>query len=491
MVHPVHKIRWILVAGVVSLLAAGPAVAQESRRSGAQVLQGIQSAFRDVSRKVLPTVVEIDVVDIVQRRIPEARFPFNFFFFGPQDRDPQGRERAPQDQERGFQERQFRQQGLGSGVIVRRSGNNVYVLTNNHVVGEADEIRVKLNDQRQFEARLVGKDERKDLALVVFETREQVPVAELGDSDSLEVGDLVLAVGNPLGFASTVTMGIVSATGREPVQGSDLAGFTDYIQTDAAINQGNSGGALVNIDGQVVGLNTWIASPSGGNIGLGFAIPINNARKAIDDFIDRGKVEYGWLGVQIGDLSADAARDLELENTSGAFVFSVFQDSPADKAGLQPGDLVVRIGGTPIRSSSQLLQTVGNLAPGASARFEVVRLGQRTSLQVRIASRPEEKQVAEQSKKAWPGMFALSVTEDMRRQLELPAAVGGVAIVSVEQGSAAAVAGFRPGDIIRTVNGKEVRSLLDFYRLINERGGRETMFKLYRQGNEISLGLSH
>ena len=473
-------VRRIAVVLLIGLVFSTAAFAQD----GARVLQGLQASLREVSRDVLPTVVEIDVVNVVRQRAPSN--PFQFFFDfrrgDPRRADPQ--QPAPQGQER-----EFRRQGLGSGVIVRRVGEKVYVLTNNHVAGRADEINIKLNDGRTFKGKLVGGDERKDLALVVFETRENVPVARLGNSDSLQVGDLVLAVGNPLGFASTVTMGIVSATGRESVAGSDLSGFTDYIQTDAAINQGNSGGALVNIQGELVGINTWIASNSGGSIGLGFAIPINNARQAIDDFISKGKVEYGWLGINVGELNEAAAKEMRPEGAGGAFVFGVFQDSPADKAGLQSGDVVVRINGAPIRSSTQLLQVVGNLAPGAAARFDLLRFGQPLSVTVRIASRPEEKAISEQAGKLWPGINPVPLTEEIRRQLNLPARAGEVAVASVEEGSAAAVAGLQPGDIIRTINGREVRGLLDFYRLLNERGGREVNFKIFRQGNEMIIGL--
>ncbi len=474
-----RTIRWVALVMVAGLVFSTAAFAQDNAR----ILQGLQTSLRDVSRKVLPTVVEVDVVDVVKQRMPGNPFQF---FFGPRRGDP--RQGNPQNGPQA-QEQEFRRQGLGSGVIVKRAGDKVYVLTNNHVAGEADEISIKLNDQRTYTGKLVGKDERKDLALVVFETREDVPVAQLGDSDNLQVGDLVLAVGNPLGFTSTVTMGIVSATGREPIAGSDLPGFTDYIQTDAAINQGNSGGALVNMQGEVVGINTWIASNSGGSIGLGFAIPINNARKAIDDFISKGRVDYGWLGINVGDLNPAAAKEMRPQGVSGAFVFGLFQGSPADQAGLQPGDTITRINGIDIRSSAQLLQVVGNLPPGAAARFEILRFGQPMGMTVRISTRPEEKKISEQANKMWPGLYVVALTEEIRKQLNLPARAGDVAIAQVEDGSAAAVAGLQPGDILRAINGKDVHNLLDFYRLVNDKGAREVTFKIFRQGNELNIGL--
>ena len=200
-------------------------------------------------------------------------------------------------------------------------------------------------------------------------------------------------------------------------------------------------------------------------------------------------MEYGWLGINVGDLNAASAKELRPAGVTGAFVFGLFQGSPADQAGLQAGDTIVRINGTAIRSSSQLLQVVGNLAPGAAARFDLLRFGQPMSVTVRIASRPEENKISEQAGKMWPGIYPLPLTEEIRKQLNLPARAGDVAIASVEDGSAAAVAGLQPGDIIRTINGREVRNLLDFYRLLNDKGGREVNFKIFRQGNELIIGL--
>ena len=234
-----------------------------------------------------------------------------------------------------------------------------------------------------------------------------MPVAELGDSNALQVGDLVLAVGNPLGFESTVTMGIVSALGRRGPQGQ-TSSYTDYIQTDAAINQGNSGGALVNIDGQVVGINTWIAAPSGGNVGLGFAIPINNAKTAIDDFITKGRVQYGWLGALIGDIQdpstyPDLAKDMKVDGVKGALVLDLYKGSPADRAGLRPGDYVTAVGSTPVSDANQLTQVIGSIEAGRSTSLSVIRLGEQKTLTVTIGERDAKDQVA-QAKNLWPGM---------------------------------------------------------------------------------------
>jgi serine protease Do len=445
-----------------------------SAATGVQSLESIQSSFRAVAQKVIPTVVEVDVVDVV--KAPLMTNPFQFFF-GPQGQNP-----APKEQE-------YKQYGLGSGVIVRRDGNKVYVLTNNHVVGEAEEISVKLSDQRQFTAKLVGTDARKDLALVVFETKDSVPIAALGNSDELQVGDWVLAVGNPLGFSSTITSGIVSALGRHSMPGSNMASFTDYIQTDAAINQGNSGGALVNIYGEVVGINAWIASPSGGNVGLGFAIPINDAKKDIEDLLSKGKVEYGWLGAYIGNLPQDLAADMKLEGVNGAFVSNIFKDSPADKAGLQPGDYVTALNGITIDNANQLLQLVGNLRPGERARFELIRSGTPMTLTARIAARGEESEISKQANRVWPGLYITDVNQDIRKSLELPNSKDGVVVAAVEQGSASAVAGLRQGDVIESVNGRSVKNVSDFYSLINTKKNTELSFRIFRQGVELVVGL--
>jgi len=440
---------------------------------GVQTLQSMQNAFRAVAAKVLPSVVQVDVVDVVKSTGADFPNPFEFFF-GPRN-------------QRQVQPREFRQQGLGSGVVVRRNGDKVYVLTNNHVAGDAEQISIKLQDGRSYKAKLVGKDENKDLALVVFETKENIPVAELGDSGSLMVGDWVLAVGSPLGFESTVTAGIVSAIGRRSMESA--AGFTDYIQTDAAINQGNSGGALVNIYGQVVGINSWIASTSGGSIGLGFAIPINNAKRSIDDFITKGHSEYGWIGINMGGLQPQAAEDLKLGEAHGAFVYGVFKGSPADKAGLQPGDLITKVNGEALKDSGDLLLAIGNLAPGRTVSLDLLREGSAKHLSLQVAARADQKQLAAQSSKIWPGFSVLKITDDVRQQLNLGNSDAGLVIGVVDQGGPADVAGLKSGDLITKVGGREVRNLGEFYKALNNPSGKEILFAIQRQGNDLIIGL--
>ncbi len=468
------KIRYAAYA-VIILLLASPGLASAQAPNALQVMQ---TAFRQVAQKVLPVVVEIDVTEVIKQKTPQLELPFDWFFGQPQ---------------RGG-DRSFKQSGLGSGIIVRRAGNRVYVLTNNHVVKDATDISVKLNDGRIYKASVVGKDPRKDVALVSFETRDPVSVAELGDSNSLEVGDIVFAVGNPLGFAFSVTRGIVSALGRRAPSG-DVASYTDYIQTDAAINQGNSGGALVNIRGQVIGMNTWIAAPSGGNVGLGFAIPINNTRQPVEDFISKGKVEYGWLGVQIGDIQSSGpsvaiAKDLKVEGQKGAFIWNLYKGSPAEKAGLLPGDFVTRVNGREIHDSNDLTQLIGGLRAGESSEFTIVRYGSPVALRVTIGRRDDQDKVA-QTRNLWPGLTALPLTDEIRQDQNVPRGVRGVIVGDLaDQDTPAGVAGIQAGDVIKAINGKSVNTMMDYYKALNDSARRTVTFQILRNGTDVSIGLN-
>ncbi len=470
-------------AGVLVTALAVPAGAVTGRplqvevsadaRRGFTAIGNMQAAFREISRKVLPSVVEIDVVDVVKQTVPSIQSPFDFFFGTPRSAAPQQRE--------------FRQEGLGSGVIVRQAGGRVYVLTNNHVVNNADEITVVLPDKRRFRATVTGKDDRKDLALVSFPAAGTFPVATLGDSDTVQTGDWVIAVGNPLGFESTVTEGIISAVGRRPQPGTDIAGYTDYFQTDAAVNRGNSGGALVNIEGEVIGINTWIASPSGGSIGLGFAIPINNAKKAVEQFITKGKVAYGWLGIAGNDISAAARTDLGVGDTAGALVTGVYSNSPATQAGLLPGDFITAVNGRSVQDMTGLALAVGDLPSGARARLDVIRQGAPVTLSVAIGEKPDA--TAMKNADLWPGLSVVKITADIRSQLTLSAGAGGLVIGRVDQGSTAQATGFRAGDIIKTVNNRPVNDLRGFYAAVNDLSRSRVMFRLTRDAGDVILAL--
>jgi len=434
-------------------------------------------SFSTVARQVLPTVVQINTVEVVEQTAPGFRSPFDFFFGNP----------APRGNE---QRREFRRPGLGSGVIVRQDGRRVYVITNNHVAERAQEIRVKLNDGREFDAKIIGNDSRTDLALIMFETRDSVPVAVLGDSDDLEVGDIVLAIGSPFGFESTVTMGIISALGRHGPRG--IAGFTDFIQTDASINPGNSGGALVNMRGEIVGINTWIATQSGGSAGVGFAIPINNSKRAINEFIATGRITYGWLGVSVGDITGTTAEDVRKslgieENRRGAMIFNLFRNSPAFKSGLLPGDYIIQIDNESIESADHLTRIVGRLAPGANPVFRVIRNREEITLNVGIEARADEREI-QRNRDLWPGIIVTNITADMRSELNTDSSVNGVVITSVVPESPAAIAGIRAGDIIQEINDAQISDIGMFYTNLNSPGARK-IFQIHRQGSSVMIGL--
>jgi serine protease Do len=438
--------------------------------------------------------VEINVVEVITQKIPRPLFsPWDMFEdnwpFGPSPfADPERRG----DRNSEPLEREFRKQGLGSGVIVAEVDGTHYVVTNHHVVGNADEIGIRLHDGRQFEGAIVGKDPRTDLALVSFGTRESIPVLTLGNSDNLLVGDIVFAVGNPLGFESTVTQGIISALGRRAEVGGNVADFNDYIQTDAPINPGNSGGALVNLDGELIGINTWIASRTGGSDGLGFAIPVNNVRKAVNDFITKGKITYGWLGVSVGDVSEarfnSLAEDLAIEKKTGALVLNIITGSPADKAGLFPGDFITQVGDTPVRNAGHLTRIIGTLSPGTSEKLSVIRYRKETQVTVRLDVR-DDITSGDGGERLWPGLLVQKITDDIRRQFNIPGGVRGVLISGVVEGSPAATAGFRGGDIISRINNQQVTTAMEFYRALNTKGKRDITFRIRRDGNEIILGL--
>ena len=448
-----------------------PVVLDENSLS---IALGMQNAFNAVSDKVLPSVVELKTVSVRRQNIPNFNgIPWEFFF-GPRDRGPDNR----------GQEREFRSQGLGSGIIVRHKDGTYYALTNNHVVDNTTEIRVATKDGKEYPAALVGKDERKDLAMISFKTNDSYPLAVLGDSDAVRVGDWAIAMGNPLGeqFSFSVTMGIVSAVGRTGGPGGNI---NDFIQTDAPINQGNSGGALVNIRGEVIGINTWIASNAsgGGNVGLGFAIPINNAKRSIDEFISSGTISYGWLGVSLIEPSKEIAEALGIQGKRGALASQVFLDSPADKGGIAPGDFITHVDGKEARGVTQLQLIVGDLKPGDRATFTVIRDGAPKDIQVRIEARTDE--VASDNKKLWPGVFLIPLTDDVRETLKLDKNARGLYAAQVLANSPADIVGLRQGDLVTAVNGEIIRNISDYYRLLREKTRTELWFGITRSESSL------
>ena len=440
----------------------------------------LSRTFRQVAQQLLPVVVEVNVVEVIRETAPRALSPWDHFF-GPQA--PGGREP---------QQREFERPGLGSGVVVARRGETAYVVTNNHVVGQASRISVTLYDRREYEAEVVGRDPRTDLAVLSFRPDGDVPTALLGDSSRAEVGDWVLAVGNPYGFEATVTSGIVSAVRREAGGRGQIGTFSDYIQTDAAINPGNSGGALVNLDGEVIGINTWIASQTGGSVGLGFAIPVNTVRRVVSDVLERGRVAYGWLGVTIIDPVRvgfpNLAADLGIEGRRGALVLNISRGSPADQSGVLPGDLIVRMDDTPIDDPNQLTRRIGLLSPDETTTLLLVRDGAEQTVTVRIDERAPEEELADGSL-VWPGLVAVPLDGQLRQSLDLDESVRGVAVADVVSGSASDASGLRPGDVLLRVNDRSIDTVRGFYRELNATPGDEVRFRVLRQGREIGVGL--
>ncbi|MDR0383578.1 MAG: Do family serine endopeptidase [Spirochaetaceae bacterium] len=443
-------------------------------QSALETAESIQTVFRAVADKVVPSVVELKTVSVRRQDAPNfPGIPFEFFF-GPR-------------QQQGEDGREFRSQGLGSGIIVRQDRDVYYVLTNNHVVTDnsgnpVDEIRVAVQGNKEYPAELVGREQRRDLAMVKFTSQESYPLATLGDSDSVDVGDFAIAVGNPLGFESSVTMGIVSAVGRTGGPGDNI---NDFIQTDASINQGNSGGALVNIRGEVIGINMWIASSTGGgSMGLGFAIPINNAKSVIDDFITKGAVSDGWLGVSLMEVDNAMSRDMGMDGRQGAFVSGVFIGSPAEKGGIRPGDFVTSVDGKDMASSRQLTRIVADLKAGQRHVFTVLRGNRSIDLNVTIAERKNE--VAAENGKLWPGLFVLPVSDKVIKDMQLENSVEkGLVVAQVVEKSPAAVIGLARKDIITAVNGEEVNDLNAFYRVLSEKAGNELWFDISRGGTKL------
>ena len=431
------------------------------------VAESLQTVIRAVSDKMLPSVVELKTVSVRRQQTPNFNgIPWEFFF-GPRTPNSDG------------QEREYRSQGLGSGIIVRNSGGIYYALTNNHVVDGATEITVAMKDGKEYPAELVGTDARRDLALVSFKTNDFYPLAALGDSDNVTVGDFAIAIGNPLGeqFSFSVTMGIVSAVGRTGGPGGNI---NDFIQTDAPINQGNSGGPLVNIRGEVIGINTWIASNTsgGGNVGLGFAIPINNVKRSIDEFISSGSISYGWLGVQLTEPPRETIEGMGLDGRRGALASQVFLGSPADKGGIRPGDFITHVNGREARGVNQLTMMVGDLKPGDRATFTLIRDGAARDIQVRIEERTD--QVASDNKNLWPGVNVLPLNDSIREGFNLDKDARGLFVAQIAAGSPSDIIGLKQGDLITAINGENIRDIASYYRLLREKTGTELWFSLVR-----------
>jgi len=413
-------------------------------------------------KPALPAVVNVSSSKVVKAPSNSQMEPFfndpmfrQFFGdqFGEQFRHP----------------RSEREQSLGSGVIVSPDG---YILTNNHVVDGATDIKVSLSDRRDFQAKVVGTDSKTDIAVLKIEATD-LPALALGDSSKVQVGDVVFAIGDPFGIGETATMGIVSATNRG--LGSAIEDYEDFIQTDAAINHGNSGGALIDLHGDLIGINTAILPGNGGgNQGIGFAIPINMAHSVMDQLITHGKVIRGYLGIHIESVTPALAQSFGLKQTNGALIGDVSADGPSAKAGLKRGDVVVELNGTKVVDSNDLRLRISQTAPGTNVELKVIRDGQPKNVNVTLGELPEKEEKApatENSGSALDGVQVETLTSDIARQLDLPAGTHGVVITSIDPSSAAAEAGLSRGDVIQEVNHKPVTNAHEFEQAIGSGKG--------------------
>jgi serine protease Do len=367
---------------------------------------------------------------------------------------------------------------LGSGFVFDQEG---YIITNAHVVEDATKIVVRLHDEREVEAKVIGTDAKTDIAVIQIEgVKDLVPVS-LGDSDSLKVGEWVLAIGNPFGLDHTLTAGIVSAKGRRISRRNP---YDDFIQTDAAINPGNSGGPLVNLAGQVIGINSAIFSSGGGNIGIGFAIPINMAREIVPQLKQEGHVTRGWLGVKIQPVDADIAKSLGLAESKGALVAEVFKDSPAQKAGVQVGDVIVSFDGTDVVKSADLPALVASTPVGKTAPLVVLRGGDRLTVQVEVAKLMDEAETTKPVRSSQLGLTVQDVTPEIAEQLGIEKGESGVVVTSVTRNSPAAQAGLEPGDIIVSVGNEPVKDAATFQSRLESATSDRGLLVLIRRGDQ-------
>jgi serine protease Do len=462
---------FFLIAGFSIATLFDPISGPEAQTS--PVAPVAPGSFSQLAKNASPSVVNISTVKVVKGggQIPSPFGPDDPFrefferFFG---------DRAPRD---------FKQRSLGTGFIIDKEG---FILTNNHVVEGTDEITVTLADKSEFVAKIVGRDPKTDLALIRIESDEVLPALPLGDSDKLEVGDWVMAIGNPYGLGHTVTAGIVSAKYRQIGAGT----YDNFIQTDASINPGNSGGPLLDITGEVIGVNTAIFSQSGGSIGIGFAIPINMAKDLLPQ-LKKGKVVRGWLGVVIQQVTSELKDKLKLSTEKGALVADVVEGGPAEKAGIERGDVIVTFDGKDISESDDLPYVVASTPVGKTVTVEVIRKGQRKSIQVEIGELEEEEkpQVASEARPNL-GLSVREITPELARNFGL-SETSGVVIVQVEANSPAQEAGLAPGDLILEIEQVEVKDLEQFNKMTEGyKAGDTILFLIKRRGSTLFLTLT-
>lgn len=446
-----------------------PVVAADQRS-----LQDFSETFATIAERVKPSVVLIKSKRVA-RQAQGQRFwsPFEEFFGGPP---------------RNARPRPF--EGLGSGVIVSEDG---YILTNNHVVENAEKLTVQLFDEREVEAEIVGLDPRTDLAVIKVDF-DDLSVLPFGDSEKLRVGEWVMAVGNPLGRNHTVTAGIVSAKGRRQVLPQDEATYENFIQTDAAINPGNSGGALVDLDGNLMGINTAIATRTGGYQGIGFAVPANMARDIMTRLVEDGRISRGYLGVQIGNLDEIVAESMGLEGTDGAVINRITEDGPAKDADLRVEDVIVGVNGADVVNTDDLRKRIASIAPGTEVELEVIRDGEPVTIAIELGELPDgdpdRTASREEPRKSPASNLGIDVMDVARQWTRIYEAGSGVVIVQVRPGSVAEDKGLQRGDLIREVNGDPVSSVQEFTAIVRQFDtGQAIRFRLQRGNAQFLVGL--
>jgi serine protease Do len=489
--HVSNRVTAITLGGALALACSALAFTQKSKAEAQTPPPNIpmderpiardagsHNSFAPIVKKVNPGVVKIAVITKAKNMsfhgnptgMPEMDDFFRHFFGDQLPGRGSGRNFGTP-----------RQMGIGSGVIVTPDG---YILTNNHVVDGADEVKVSLQDGHEYTAKVVGRDPKSDIAVIKIDAKG-LPVVPMADSDKVEVGDVVLALGNPFGIGQTVTTGIVSATGRGGNLGLD---YEDFIQTDAAINPGNSGGALVDTEGRLIGINTAIYSRSGGNQGIGFAIPTNLARDVMNSLIKDGKVTRGYLGVLIQDVNPALAKEFKLKNTTGALVGDVTPHSPAEKAGLKAGDVILEFDGKKVTDSRHLKLEVGRTHPGETVPVKVLRDGTTKAFQIAVKELPGDEQVAKNDATnhddtgTLNGVAVADLDNGARQQFNLPAGVKGAVVTEVDPNSAAAEAGLKPGDVIQEINRKPVHSAEEAVKLTENTDNKVTLLRIWGSG---------
>ncbi|RMF84382.1 MAG: DegQ family serine endoprotease [Nitrospinota bacterium] len=472
--------HWLIILPVLFLILGGIAFLGSSSQAqgkkfwsekpGEEILAPMPPSFSVLVEKLQPAVVNISTTQVVKERGRFFHFPSPFGERRPSPQDP-----FEEFFRRFFgdiPEREFKRQSLGSGFIISPDG---YIVTNNHVVENASEIKVILSNEEEYDAEVVGRDPKTDLALIKINAKNSLPVVPLGDSDKLKIGDWVIAIGNPFGLSHTVTAGIVSAKGRVIGAGP----YDDFIQTDASINPGNSGGPLFNTRGEVVGINTAIIATGQG---IGFAIPINMAKQILPQLREKGKVTRGWLGVQIQRITPELAKSFGLESERGALVADVIEGTPAEKAGLQRGDIIIEFDHKPIKEMNDLPRIVANTPPGKRVPIKVLRRGKEKTLYATIAEMEEERIASRETTEESLGLTTQELTPDIAKSLGL-SDDNGVVITDVEPGSPADEANLRRGDVILEINQHPIKTMEDYKRMLDQIKKGDTVLFLVRRGN--------